>query len=305
VTTAAGPKAKAPPLAVIAVLVAVVGLSVGSTLVRETKLPGSVAAFWRLAFGAVAWHIVMLVKKAPLVKSDWKRGWLSGLLFGLNLATFFTGVTRTAIAHAEFIGTLSPLVIIPAAALLHKERVPRIVGALGIVSLAGVGIIVAASDKTSGATLTGDLICVAAVFLWSSYLLRTKTARQGMSTGAFMAVMTTVAAVVVFPIGLSTGQMFDLTPKAVVLMLTMALVSGMIGHGLIAWAQGHNLPVGTISLLQVAQPGLGVTWAYLILHENVKTIQVVGMIVVLISVAAIARVTSQPRSGRGGRELPD
>jgi drug/metabolite transporter (DMT)-like permease len=113
-----------------------------------------------------------------------------------------------------------------------------------------------------------------------------------MSTGAFMAVMTTVAMVVVFPIGLSTGRLFDLTPKAIVLMLTMALVSGMIGHGLIAWAQGHNLPVGIISLLQVAQPGLGVTWAYLILHENVKPIQVVGMAIVLAGVAGVARVSS-------------
>jgi drug/metabolite transporter (DMT)-like permease len=280
-------------LTVGAVLLAVVGLSFGSTLVRETKLPGAVVAFWRLLIGAAAWHVIVAVKRTPLTRDDWKKGSLPGLFFGLNLAAYFTAVTRTAIAHAEFIGALSPLVIVPVAAVLLKERIPRAIGVLGACSLAGVAVIVLRSEKNSGATVNGDLICVLAVLLWSAYLLRTKAVRPSMSTGAFMAVMTTVAAVVVLPIGLSTGRFFDLTPKAVVLMSIMALVSGLVGHGLIAWAQGHNLPVGTISLLQVAQPGLGVTWAYLILHEKVKPIQIVGMVIVLASVAGVARITSK------------
>ena len=68
----------------------------------------------------------------------------------------------------------------------------------------------------------------------------------------------------------------------------LALTAGVVSHGLIAWAQ-QRVPVSTISMLQLAQPGLGVLWAATFLGEPVAPIQLVGMAIVLGASATIAR----------------
>ena len=65
------------------------------------------------------------------------------------------------------------------------------------------------------------------------------------------------------------------------------VTAGVVSHGLIAWAQ-QRVPVGTISMLQLGQPGLGVLWAATFLGESVQPIQLGGMAIVLSAVGTIA-----------------
>jgi drug/metabolite transporter (DMT)-like permease len=61
---------------------------------------------------------------------------------------------------------------------------------------------------------------------------------------------------------------------------------------LLAWAQSR-VAVGTISMLQLAQPGLGVLWAATLLGEAVTPVQVLGMVIVLGAVGAVAWQTTR------------
>jgi drug/metabolite transporter (DMT)-like permease len=118
-------------LGLLAVLAASLLLSSGPTLVRRSHLPGSVLAFWRLAIGAVVWQLILAKQRIPQSRNAWRRCLPAGVCFGLNIALFFTGVTRTRVANAEFIGTLTPLIVIPIAAWRLRERLPRRVLCLG------------------------------------------------------------------------------------------------------------------------------------------------------------------------------
>ncbi len=218
----------------------------------------------------------------------------AGLLFGLNLACFFTGVTRTAIAHAEFIGALSPLVVVPIAALHLRERVPRATLVLGTLALLGVGLIVLTSGGSSAATLHGDLLIVTAMALWAGYLLVSRSVRAAIDTSHFMAVMSSVATVTVLPIAVASGPLLDVSAKGWALIAVMSMTAGVVGHGLIAWAQG-KVGVGTISILQLAQPGLGTMWGRVFLGESVRPVQMVGMVLVIVAVGGVARVTARQR----------
>jgi drug/metabolite transporter (DMT)-like permease len=101
-----------------------------------------------------------------------------------------------------------------------------------------------------------------------------------------------VAAVVVLPFALRTGKMSEVTTKGWVLIVAMAVTSGMVSHGLLAWAQ-RRVPVSTISVLQLAQPGIATTWAFLFLDQHVKPVQLLGMAIVIVAVAFVALGTAR------------
>lgn len=294
---------------VIAILIAVVGLSLGSTMVKSTGSPGPVVAFWRLLAGAILWHGFIAINgfrtktSRAVNRAAWRAATLPGIAFGVNLSLFFSGVTRTPIAHAEFIGALTPLLVVPIAAYRLKEPIRRYIVICGIVALVGVTLILSPA-QAAGTSYFGDLLIACAILAWVVYLLLSKKARAVLSTPQFMTVMTSAACIVTFPIALFTAgspaKLGDLTAKGWVLVAVMAVTSGMISHGLIAWAQ-QRIPIGTISMLQLGQPGLGVLWAAAFLGESVKAIQLVGMAIVLAAVGVIAWRSAQSQAPALGK----
>ena len=286
-----------------AVVVAVLVLSAGSTMVRRTDAPGPVVAFWRLAAAGVGWHVIGLVRGRRIDRRTWRLVAPAGLLFGVDLALFFTAVTLTRVANVEFIGTLAPVIVVPVAALTLGERISRRVILLGTAALAGIAVVVPGSSASGSDSWLGDALTVGALCSWSGYLLLTKRLRQHVDTGSFMTVMTTMATVAVLPValasrtflgpgiahrhfGFSVRGLFHVPFHGWVLIAVMAVTNGLISHGMLAWAQ-RRVPVSTISLVQVAQPALSATWAYLALGEDVQPVQVAGMAVVLLAVGAI------------------
>ena len=284
---------------VAAVVTAFVGLSLGSTLAKSSGSPGVVVAFWRFLIAAVLWHAWIAIRgvrtgsvRAVDVRA-WRAATVPGIVFGVNLACFFTGATRTPIAHAEFISALTPVVLIPVAAIVLKERVQRVAIAGGAVALAGVMLILGQTPSES-TSLDGDMLVVGAVAAWVVYLMTAKSARARLDTAAFMAVMTTAACLTALVIALvvDPGAVVGLTVRGWAVVAVLAVTAGTISHGLLAWAQSR-VAVGTISMLQLAQPGLGVLWAATLLGEAVTPVQVLGMVIVLGAVGTIAWQTTR------------
>ena len=281
---------------VIAVLVAFVGLSLGSTMAKSAGSPGPVVAFWRFLIGAVLWHMFIAIRGArtgsprAVGAKAWQAATLTGIAFGVNLSCFFSGVTRTPIAHAEFISALTPLILIPLAAFTLKERVPRHVVVCGAGALTGVALILSQAPA-KGTSYFGDFLVACSMVAWIVYLMTAKSARERLTTPHFMAVMSTAACITTLPIALITaggpGELVDLSARGWFVVALLAVTAGVVSHGLIAWAQ-QRVPVGTISMLQLGQPGLGVLWAATFLGESVQPIQLGGMAIVLSAVGTIA-----------------
>jgi drug/metabolite transporter (DMT)-like permease len=281
-----------------------VGLSLGSTLAKSSGSPGVVVAFWRFLIAAVLWHAWIAIRgvRTGSARAVDARAWRAaagpGIVFGINLACFFSGATRTPIAHAEFISALTPVVLIPVAAVVLKERVQRVAVAGGAVALAGVMLILG-QTSSEATSLDGDVLVVGAVVAWVVYLMTAKSARARLDTAAFMAVMTTAACLTALVIALvaDPGALVALTATGWAVVALLAVTAGTISHGLLTWAQSR-VAVGTISMLQLAQPGLGVLWAATLLGEAVTPVQVLGMMIVLGAVGAVAWQTARPTPPR-------
>lgn len=287
-------------LGLSAMVLAVVSFSMASPLIKWSESTGSVVAFWRMIGAVLGWWTVLFVLRArrgrPLpTATAWRSAALPGLFFGANISLFFTAITKTSIAHAEFIAALNPLVLLPLGALLFGERPDWRALRWGGLSIVGVALVLFFGSEQAASSLEGDLLMIGVIALWSSYLLSSKRARaSGVGTLDFMSCMMPIGALMAAPIaGVVAGaEVFDLSARGWIVVAVLTFLTGMLSHGCIVFAQQH-IPVATIGIMQTAQPALAVLFGFLILGEAVRAPQVLGMALVMSGLALFTLSTAR------------
>jgi drug/metabolite transporter (DMT)-like permease len=290
-------------LALFAMTVAVVSFSTSSALIKWSESTGSVIAFWRMIGAVVGWWTVIAFTRirtgrpAPSA-ATWRLSLAPGLAFGANIALFFTAINKTSIAHAEFISALTPLVLLPAGAFFFGERPNWSALRWGLISILGVALVLFFGPAQGASSLSGDLLMIGVISLWTTYLLTSKRARAaGVDTLDFMACMMPIGVLTAGPIAamIAGSDVFGLSARGWLVVAILTLLTGMLSHGCIVFAQQH-LPVATIGIMQTAQPALAVFFAFLILGEEVRPPQVVGMALVMVGLALFTLASSRSAS---------
>lgn len=295
------------PVGLFAMIAAIVAFSLSTPIVKWAGVTGVVLAFWRMWLSVGTWWITLVVMRRRSRASEHRVDWPSrqtwklvapaGLLFGMNISLLFTAVTRTSIAHVEFIATLTPLAVVPAGALIFGEQPNWSALRFGVISIVGVAMVLFFGPASGTATLGGDLLVLVVLCSWTGYLILTKRARAaGVDTVTFMACMMPTGLVTTVPMALllaGTGVVSDMNPRGWFIVVVLAVLTGMVAHGCIAFAQQH-LPIATITVMQVGQPALAVVFAFIILGEEVRAMQVVGMALVITGLVLFTR-TAQRR----------
>jgi drug/metabolite transporter (DMT)-like permease len=287
-------------LGLIAMTIAVISFSTSSVLIKWSESTGSVIAFWRMIGAVIGWWTVVAVNRmrtgrpAPTA-STWRLALAPGLAFGANIALFFTAINKTSIAHAEFISALTPLVLLPAGAFFFAERPNWTALRWGLISVAGVALVLFFGPEQGASSLSGDLLMLGVLALWATYLLTSKRARTaGVGTLDFMACMMPIGVLTAGPIAaiIAGADVFELSAKGWLVVAILTLLTGMLSHGCIVFAQQH-IPVATIGIMQTAQPALAVLFAFLVLGEEVRPPQVAGMALVMVGLALFTLVSSR------------
>ena len=298
-------------LGLVAMLIAVVSFSTSSSLIKWSESTGSVVAFWRMIGAVVGWWTVILVLKAhsgrPLPTSTaWRTAVLPGLFFGANIALFFTAITETSIAHAEFIGAMTPLVLLPLGALMFDEQPNWRALRWGGLSILGVVLVLFFGPGQGTSSIGGDSLMIGVLALWAGYLLSSKRARtSGVATLDFMSCMMPIGVIVSGPIAtiIAGTDVFSLSARGWLVVAILTLLTGMLSHGCIVFAQQH-IPVATIGIMQTAQPALAVLFGFLILGEAVRAPQVVGMVLVIGGLALFTLSSQRAEANkRAGSDL--
>ncbi len=294
-------EARAKSIGFLAVGLAVVSFSISSAAIKWSESIGSVVAFWRMIGAVVGWWVIVLIARKrtgrPLPSREtWKLVLPPGLFFGLNIAIFFTAITRTSIAHAEFITTLTPLVLLPAGAAFFGERPNWGALKFGLISVVGIALVLAFGPTGGAATPGGDLLMVLVIGTWTGYMLTSKRARsRGVDVLDFMACMMPLGLITAGPIAASIAGagLFTLSARGWFVVALLTLVTGMLAHGCIIYAQRHLLNA-TISIIQTGQPALSVFWGFVILGESVRSPQIVGMVLVVVGLSMFTWVSQRP-----------
>jgi drug/metabolite transporter (DMT)-like permease len=285
-------------LGLLALTVVILCFSGGSTLVKLAHTPGVTIAFWRMILCTFIWvGILRFTEGRWLSLDDLRVALVPGIIFGLNISFFFTGVTKTTIASAEFTGALTPLLVVPLGAWFFKERLRADALAFGLISIAGLALVLFNAPPTGEFSWAGIGWIVAATAMWAAYLLTSRRLRTGRSVAAVMAAITPIAAVVILPLMLIVfpGTIGQVSWRSVLFITLLGLLTGTAAHGLMVFAQQY-VPVGVISMLQVSQPALAVLWSVLFLGSTVNGMQILGGALVIAGLVAVTLQTQRRRA---------
>ena len=298
----APPAADAPasgssPAGLAASIAAVTAWGLGNTIIAAVDMSGIALSFYRLLCGALLYVAVLYARGGRLGRRSFRLGGPGGIAFGLNVATFFAALQLTSVANATTISALQPLAIMAFAAVVFGERIRARHVACAVVATVGVAMVAFGTSRGATGSITGDVMAVLALIAWAWYFIASKKARVQLDTLEYMTVINIVAFVVVAPIALVTGELFTasgrLDASTALLILAIVLVPGS-GHILINWAHNHTTLV-TSALITLALPVVATASAAVFLDQRVAAIQVVGIVTVVVALAAV--IIGDARSG--------
>jgi len=288
---------------IIAAITAVFAWGIGPIFNKTMTVDPSAIVFYRILIGAPLMTAMAYLNGGSLSIDLMKRTALPGVLFALSMITGFASVKMTSIANATLITTVQPVLVLFVAPKMFSEKLrPRQILYSGC-ALAGVLIVVLAAASTSGAHLSGDLLSVANVTIWTSYFVLSKKRRlAGVHSWSFLSAVFIWSAVVVLPYGfLFSNDLGAMTNGDWGRIIAMAVGPGVVGHGLMTWAQSH-VDVTLASLLGLMSPVISTALAWAILDQSLTLWQSGGAVVVLVSLAFLVREQRTPAEASLGHE---
>jgi drug/metabolite transporter (DMT)-like permease len=240
------------------------------------------SAFWRCALAVpVLWAWVFARARSEERISRWALAG-AGLFFAADLGVWHFSILFTSVANSTVLANLAPIFVTLAGWLLWRTRVSRtfVVGML--VSIAGMFVLVGPNFATGGKPLVGDALGALTAVFYAGYFLTIKAARDaGTSTARLMAWSTTITAAVLLPIALAAPQPFlAASASGWLVLLGLALISQVLGQGLIAYAFAH-LPASLSSVSLLIQPVMAALFAWWLFGEAVGPMQFAGGAMVL------------------------
>jgi drug/metabolite transporter (DMT)-like permease len=243
------------------------------------------SAFWRTALAAPllwawAWHArgrepaAGTVPFLPLAAA--------GLFFAGDLGVWHWSIVWTSVANSTLLANLAPIFVTLAGWLFWRRHVTPTFLVGMVVAIAGMFVLVGPNFSVGGTRLMGDALGAITAMFYAGYMLAVKSARDaGATTVRLMAWSTTITAVVLLPVALLSPQPFLPAGAAGwVVLLALALVTQILGQGLIAYAFAH-LPASLSSVSLLIQPVVAALVAWWLFGEAVGATQFVGGAVVL------------------------
>jgi drug/metabolite transporter (DMT)-like permease len=283
---------------VAGVLVPVAGWSFANTIPKILDLPATTFTFWRLWLGAGLMVAVLAITRRRPSLADIRASVPGGVLFGLNLVLFFSAIKATSIADVLVIGALQPALVLLVAGRMFGEHVDRTELAWIGVSVLGVVVFVLGSSTTPAWSLWGDVLAVGSLIVWTAYFVVSKQVRRRVLAVEYMSTVTVVAAVVVTPLALFSGNALGGLTRYDWAMLLLFLAAAQGGHVLLAWAHAH-IDVTLSSMLILAQPVLTAIAGLVVLGEPITGLEIVGGAIAIGAMAAVVR-----RATMEGQEVP-
>jgi drug/metabolite transporter (DMT)-like permease len=217
---------------------------------------------------------------------------LAGLFFALDLAVWHWSIVWTSVANSTLLANLAPIFVTLGGWLLWKQKVTRLFLVGMVTAIAGMFVLVGPNFSIGGTRLLGDALGALTAVFYASYMLAIKRARDAdASTARLMAWSTTITAVLLLPVALVSPQ--PLLPQQAqgwLVLLALALVSQVLGQGLIAYAFAH-LPASLSSVSLLVQPVVAAAAAWAIFGEAVGPAQWVGGAIVLAGIWVAKRAS--------------
>lgn len=241
------------------------------------------AATLRLCMGAMVMIAVARPWRHWPTRADWPA------IVGLGLATagaifcFFSALERLPLGVAIAVQFLGPLSIAVFGSKRRTHLFWAVLAAIGVWCLVGMGARTGALDPVGLAWSLGSACC------WAGYILFGRVA--SFSGPAVGALATTIAALVILPLGVHHAGAALLSPSLLPIAVMVGVFSTALPFSLELYAL-PRMPARTFAVLMSLEPAFAVLSGLILLHERLAGAQILGIAMVMLAAAGSA-ATSQ------------
>lgn len=285
------------------VLLGLVAVSFASILIRWCAAPALTMAFYRLLLASL---FLGLFTGRPVWR-EWRTmppqtlrlAVISGVALAAHFATWITSLFYTSVASSVVLVSTSPIfVALGARFVLHEPMRPALFAGLAVAILGAA--IIACTDAGGGrASLWGDLLALAGAVSVSVYFMCGRILRRQLSTGAYVLMSYSTAALVLFLTALLwQAPLSGFSYKVFGMFVLIALIPQVIGHTSFNWALKH-LSAPTVSVLLLGEPIGASLLSYLLLGEGLGGWTIVGGAVTLVGVGIVLLAENRGAPGAG------
>jgi len=279
---AAPAPARIETLAFVALLGGGCAIACAPIFVRLADTGPVASAFWRTALAVpLLWLWALRADPRPASIS---RGALAGagIFFACDLGVWHWSILYTSVANSTLLANLAPIFVTLAGWLLWRQSVTRTFLVGMVTAIAGMFVLVGPNFAIGGTRLAGDALGALTAVFYAGYMLSIKAARDGgASTARLMAWSTTITALALLPVALLSPQpMLPQGAAGWLVLAGLALVSQILGQGLIAYAFAH-LPASLSAVSLLIQPVMAALFAWALFGEAIGAAQFVGGAIVL------------------------
>lgn len=275
------------------------GITPALTAFQVSEIPALQAGIMRSVFAVPAALLFIGLLRLPLPKDRVTWGWLLlggfSAFFGFPIL-FTMGVAKTATSHAALILACMPVVSGAMAALLDK-RMPRrgwFIGAA--VAMTGEVVLITSRDSSGVATVSGDLLCIAAAIIsGTGYVAGSRaTAKIGTWSTTFWGVAIVGMAQVPLLIWLSSEVAWsELTYVGWGSTLYLVMFATVLAYAAWYWALNRG-SVTTIAPIQFAQPVVSLVFAVVLLSETITVPIAISTALIIGGIVLASRAQRRP-----------
>ncbi len=281
-----------PLRAYLALAGGLAALGFSAIFVRWAGVPGTVAAFYRMAIGLGMLTIPYLASRQgrPRLRVREARvALIGGVFFALDLAFWSSGVMLSGATNPTLLANTAPIWVGLGAWLVLRERLP-VRFWLGLaLALAGATFVIGLDAVQSMRLGLGTLLGLLAGLFYGGYFLITQVGRRSLSALSYFWLSALSATLVLLVINLVLAHpLGGYAPHTYLSLLGLGVISQGAGWMAINYAQGH-LPATTVAPTLLGQPVLTGLLAGPLLGEPLQPLQALGGAVVLVGIYIVHR----------------
>ncbi len=258
-------------------------------LIDPGSLGPTAIGFWRTFFGAIVLFGWVIAARRPLRIPTPSRKFavLAGLFFSLDLAFWHRSILYTGAGMATILANTQVFATSVLAWLVFRERLSARFAIAAVTGVIGVSMLVGVWSKEMVFTsqyLVGVALGVGTGLWYACYILSIKAAMHQPDRPdpiSFMAWASTFTALF-----MGIGSAFESHPaippnlKTLVALVGVAIVAQAIGWRFISGTLSH-VRASHAALIILLQPVLATVWGFLLFHESLGLLQIIGAAITL------------------------
>ena len=285
-------------MAIAALLAGNMALAIGPLFVRMADVDGQIgpmaSGFWRLALAAPLLLVLARVTRQPIGKLD--RGMLGliafgGVFFAADLASWHFGILQTKLANATLFGNSTSLIFPLYGFLVARAWPSRGQASALLLAAFGAVLLMGRSYDLDPRYLTGDLLCLLAGVFYTLYLIVIDRARTRVKPWPLLALSTLAGILPLLGFAALAGE--SIWPQSWNALIGLAIVSQVIGQGLMVFAMGHVQPL-LLGLGLLTQPVVGAAIGWTIYGEKLGSVDWIGAALIAIAIVLVRKPVEPP-----------